>query len=67
MLIVMLWALIYRRAGGSAEKDLHQMDQFPLGQGKGVCFTVITAASIVLLSFFKHTRAVIWGLKKKKI
>ena len=35
-LIVMLWALIYRWAGGGAEEDVHEMDQFPLGQGKRV-------------------------------
>lgn len=33
-LMVMFRALIYRWAGGSAEKDVYKMDQFPLGKGK---------------------------------
>lgn len=43
-LIVTLWALIYRWAGGSAEKDIHKMDQFPLGKGKRVCFPLLLPA-----------------------
>lgn len=47
-LIVMLWALIYRWAGSSAEKDIHKMDQFPLGKGKRVWLIRTATASIVL-------------------
>lgn len=42
-LIVTLWVLICRWAGGGAEKDLHKMDQFPLGKGKRVCSVPPTA------------------------
>lgn len=33
---VMLLVLLYRWAGGGAEKDIHKMDQFPFGKGKSL-------------------------------
>lgn len=32
-----LYTLICRWAGGCAEKDIHKMDQLPLGKGRRVC------------------------------
>lgn len=52
-LIVMLWALIYRWAGSSAEKDIHKMDQLPLGKGKKVWLCFPASASIVLSIYTK--------------
>lgn len=56
-MIVMLWALIYRWAGGSAEKDIYKMDQFPLGKGKSV-WLFLTATASMVLSIYTNTGGV---------
>lgn len=61
-LIVTLWALIYRWAGGSAEKDIHKMDQFPLGKGKSV-WLIPTATASIVLSLYTNTGAGVCRLK----
>lgn len=53
-MIMTLWALIYRWAGSSAEKDIHKMDQFPLGKGKSVWLIPTSTASIVLSLLHEH-------------
>lgn len=57
-----LWALIYRWAGGRAEKDIHKMDQFPLGKGKSVC-SIPTATASIVLSLTANTGTGVWGIE----
>ena len=50
-IITKLCFLMYRWARGSTETDVHKMDQFPLGKGKGVLLFTVVAISNIFNSF----------------